>query len=61
MPNQRFSTLISYVEGRAGHNRRYAIDATKLETELGWHANETFDTGIIKTIEWYLAKYGEEK
>jgi len=57
MPNQRFSTLISYVEDRAGHDRRYAIDATKLENELGWKAQETFDTGIVKTIEWYLKKY----
>jgi dTDP-glucose 4,6-dehydratase len=59
MPNQRFSTLFTYVEDRAGHDRRYAIDATKIETELGWKAQETFDTGIIKTIEWYLNKYSE--
>jgi dTDP-glucose 4,6-dehydratase len=52
-----YNTLISYVEDRAGHDRRYAIDATKLETELGWKAHETFDTGIVKTIEWYLGKY----
>ncbi|MDP2851188.1 MAG: dTDP-glucose 4,6-dehydratase [Sulfuricurvum sp.] len=48
---------ITYVEDRAGHDRRYAIDATKIETELGWSAEETFDTGIVKTIEWYLKKY----
>lgn len=48
---------ITYVEDRAGHDRRYAIDATKIETELGWHADENFDTGIVKTIEWYLKKY----
>jgi dTDP-glucose 4,6-dehydratase len=54
-----YKDLISYVEDRAGHDRRYAIDATKLETELGWRAEETFDTGIIKTIEWYLLKYRE--
>jgi dTDP-glucose 4,6-dehydratase len=47
------------VEDRAGHDRRYAIDATKIETELGRKAQETFDTGIIKTIEWYLNKYSE--
>ena len=41
----------------AGHDRRYAIDATKLENELGWKADENFDSGIIKTIEWYLKKY----
>jgi dTDP-glucose 4,6-dehydratase len=52
-----YKELITYVEDRAGHDRRYAIDATKLETELGWKAEETFDTGIIKTIEWYLGKY----
>ncbi|RXI29058.1 dTDP-glucose 4,6-dehydratase, partial [Arcobacter aquimarinus] len=38
--------------------RRYAIDASKLENELGWKADENFDSGIIKTIEWYLNKYG---
>jgi dTDP-glucose 4,6-dehydratase len=52
-----YKELISYVEDRAGHDRRYAIDATKLENELGWKAQETFDTGIVKTIEWYLKKY----
>ena len=54
-----YKELISYVEDRAGHDRRYAIDATKLETELGWKAEETFDTGIVKTIEWYLKKYNQ--
>jgi len=48
---------ITYVEDRAGHDRRYAIDATKIETELGWKADENFDTGIVKTVEWYLKKY----
>lgn len=52
-----YNGLITYVEDRAGHDRRYAIDATKIETELGWKAEETFDTGIIKTIQWYLKKY----
>jgi dTDP-glucose 4,6-dehydratase len=52
-----YKELITFVEDRAGHDRRYAIDATKLENSLGWKANETFDTGIIKTIEWYLDKY----
>ena len=50
----KYSDLITFVQDRAGHDLRYAIDATKLETELGWHADETFDTGIIKTVEWYL-------
>lgn len=49
--------LITFVEDRAGHDRRYAIDATKLENELGWLADENFETGIVKTIEWYLKKY----
>ena len=48
------SQLITYVTDRPGHDARYAIDATKLETELGWRAQETFDTGIEKTVRWYL-------
>jgi dTDP-glucose 4,6-dehydratase len=47
--------LITYVEDRPGHDRRYAIDASKLESELGWRARETFETGIEKTVHWYLA------
>ena len=46
---------ITYVTDRPGHDRRYAIDARKLEQELGWKPAETFDTGIRKTVEWYLA------
>jgi dTDP-glucose 4,6-dehydratase len=46
--------LIHFVTDRPGHDARYAIDATKLENELGWRAEETFDTGIEKTIDWYL-------
>lgn len=49
-----YKKLISFVADRPGHDRRYAIDATKLETELGWKAEENFDTGIIKTVDWYL-------
>ena len=45
----------TYVKDRPGHDRRYAIDATKLETELGWRAQENFETGIRKTVQWYLA------
>ncbi len=56
--NKSYKDLITFVEDRAGHDRRYAIDATKLENELGWRADENFDTGIIKTIDWYLGKYG---
>jgi dTDP-glucose 4,6-dehydratase len=47
--------LISFVKDRPGHDRRYAIDARKIERELGWRPQETFETGIRKTIEWYLA------
>jgi len=46
---------ISYVTDRPGHDRRYAIDARKVERELGWRPSETFETGIRKTIDWYLA------
>jgi dTDP-glucose 4,6-dehydratase len=52
-----YKELITFVEDRAGHDRRYAIDATKLEDDLGWKADENFDTGIVKTIDWYLEKY----
>ena len=45
---------ITYVTDRPGHDRRYAIDATKIERELGWRPAETFETGIRKTIQWYL-------
>ncbi|MCL6655299.1 dTDP-glucose 4,6-dehydratase [Agrobacterium rubi] len=48
------SKLITYVQDRPGHDARYAIDATKLEQELGWKAVENFDTGIEKTVKWYL-------
>ena len=51
---KKYNELITFVADRAGHDLRYAIDATKLETELGWRADETFDTGIVKTVEWYL-------
>jgi dTDP-glucose 4,6-dehydratase len=47
-------SLIEFVTDRPGHDARYAIDATKLETELGWRARENFDSGIEKTVRWYL-------
>jgi dTDP-glucose 4,6-dehydratase len=50
----RRRSLIDFVTDRPGHDRRYAIDATKLETELGWRAEENFDTGLARTIDWYL-------
>jgi dTDP-glucose 4,6-dehydratase len=46
--------LISFVKDRPGHDRRYAIDARKIERELGWRPAETFETGIRKTVQWYL-------
>lgn len=49
------SSLISYVKDRPGHDRRYAIDARKIRREIGWSPSETFETGIRKTVEWYLA------
>lgn len=49
-----YKELISFVADRPGHDLRYAIDASKLETELGWKADECFGTGIEKTVEWYL-------
>ncbi len=49
-----YETQIRFVTDRPGHDARYAIDATRLETELGWRARETFDTGIEKTVQWYL-------
>ncbi len=52
--NEPHASLIRFVADRPGHDRRYAIDATKLEAELGWHAVENFETGIEKTILWYL-------
>jgi dTDP-glucose 4,6-dehydratase len=51
----KYESQIAYVKDRPGHDRRYAIDATKLEKELGWRPQETFETGIRKTVEWYLA------
>jgi len=49
-----YADQIEFVADRPGHDQRYAIDATKLETELGWRARETFDSGIRKTVQWYL-------
>ena len=46
--------LITFVADRPGHDRRYAIDATKLERELGWRPQEEFDKGLAKTVRWYL-------
>ncbi|MGJ0486922.1 MAG: dTDP-glucose 4,6-dehydratase [Methylomicrobium sp.] len=51
---QSYRTQITFVKDRPGHDRRYAIDATKLERELGWKPEETFESGIRKTVQWYL-------
>jgi dTDP-glucose 4,6-dehydratase len=52
---QSYAAQITYVKDRAGHDRRYAIDARKIEQELGWRPQETFETGLRKTVAWYLA------
>jgi len=52
-----YSEQISFVKDRPGHDFRYAIDASKIENELQWKAKENFETGIVKTIKWYLEKY----
>lgn len=57
MPDSQWTpheTLISYVEDRPGHDLRYSIDAAKIRRELGWHPEETFESGLAKTVEWYL-------
>ena len=53
-PAGKYERLITYVKDRPGHDRRYAIDARKIERELGWRPAETFETGIRKTVQWYL-------
>lgn len=53
---KKYADLISFVTDRPGHDLRYAIDATKLESELGWKARENFESGILKTVQWYLEK-----
>jgi dTDP-glucose 4,6-dehydratase len=50
----RYEDLISFVSDRPGHDARYAIDASKIQRELGWVPQETFDTGLRKTVQWYL-------
>jgi dTDP-glucose 4,6-dehydratase len=57
-PSASYRELITYVKDRPGHDRRYAIDATKIERELGWRPAETFTSGIGKTVRWYL-EHGE--
>ncbi len=52
-----YSKLINFVKDRQGHDRRYAINSSKIQRELGWQPKETFETGITKTVKWYLQKY----
>ena len=59
--SKSYKRLITFVEDRAGHDQRYAIDATKLETTLSWKADENFDTGIVKTVDYYISKYTQER
>ena len=56
-----YKELVTFVEDRAGHDRRYAIDATKIENELGWKADENFESGIVKTVDWYLRRYLQDE
>jgi len=53
-PHQPHENLISFVEDRPGHDRRYAIDASKIQSQLGWKPQESFETGLRKTVRWYL-------
>ena len=55
--NKSYKEQITFVKDRPGHDLRYAIDATKIENDLGWKADENFESGIRKTIDWYLKKY----
>jgi len=54
--SKSYKEQITFVQDRAGHDRRYAIDASKIESELKWKADENFDSGIQKTVKWYLEK-----
>jgi len=53
-PPSQYSALITFVSDRPGHDRRYAIDASKIEKELGWLPKESFESGLRKTVQWYL-------
>ena len=55
---KRYRDLITFVADRPGHDLRYAIDASKIERELGWIPSETFETGLRKTVQWYLDNSG---
>src|SRR5581483_8788433 len=53
-PGRDYKSLITYVKDRPGHDRRYAIDCRKIESELAWSPQESFESGIRKTVRWYL-------
>ena len=53
----RYEDLITYVKDRPGHDVRYAIDSTKIQNELGWQPQESFESGLKKTVEWYINQY----
>jgi dTDP-glucose 4,6-dehydratase len=53
-PGRDYAALVTHVKDRPGHDRRYAIDATKIRGEIGWQPAETFESGIAKTVRWYL-------
>ena len=55
LPEKSSKNLIKFVKDRAGHDRRYAIDASKIQSELGWKPKRTFEDGIEETIDWYLS------
>ena len=57
-PQKRsYKEQIGFVQDRAGHDRRYAIDSSKIERYLAWQPQENFESGILKTIDWYIKKY----
>ncbi|MHB0983877.1 MAG: GDP-mannose 4,6-dehydratase, partial [Thiobacillus sp.] len=53
-----YASQLTYVQDRPGHDKRYAIDAGKIERELGWKPQETFESGLRKTVQWYLDNRG---
>ena len=55
---KKYAELMTFVTDRPGHDQRYAIDPTKITTELGWKPDENFESGIVKTVDWYLKKLG---
>ena len=57
-PNSPHSQLITFVPDRPGHDRRYAMDIRKIEKELGWQPAENLETGLVKTVDWYLDNLG---